>query len=304
MTRVAELLAQRLVGHEPRDLGGQRVGVARLEQQPEVARRSSASSYCGQARRHRHGAAGHRAHAGGAARAPCRPTPRRRCPRATCTAPRSPAAARRSCTRSRIARASGTDGSLARQPRPDRRLPRQLVRAACAARAGRSAARRAPPRPRRGSRRSRVSSRARPRREVGAGADHAVVAREVARHEVARDAEARGAPVEAAEQQLDDLAAGPGGEDALGGRVEGADVERARVAQRGRGGARRERLVHVDEVERGVVEQGLDRARHVDRQRHRPRPLARPDRDRLADRQHLGAAVVRRRRTRDRPRSA
>ena len=48
------------------------------------------------------------------------------------------------------------------------------------------------------------------------------------------------------------------------------DVQRAGVAQRRGGRARRERLVHVQEVELGAVEQVLERARDVQRQRHRP----------------------------------
>ena len=51
-------------------------------------------------------------------------------------------------------------------------------------------------------------------------------------------------------KQLHEAARHLGREHPLGRRVEGADVERARVAQRDRRRARRERLVHVDEVER------------------------------------------------------
>ena len=50
--------------------------------------------------------------------------------------------------------------------------------------------------------------------------------------------------------------------------MEGPHVERTRVAQSGRRGTRRERLVYVHEVERGPLEELLDRARHVQRQRH------------------------------------
>ena len=67
----------------------------------------------------------------------------------------------------------------------------------------------------------------------------------------------------------------------LGGSVEAPDVERARVAQRRRGGARRERLVHVHEVELGAIEEVLERARHVQRQRHRS---AAPERQALPHR--------------------
>ena len=160
--------------------------------------------------------------------------------------------------------------------------------AAGAARAGTAAARRAPPRPRTRSRAARRRRRRGRCSQVGARRDHLVVAREEALDQVARGGEARGAAVEAAEQQLDQLARHLGREDALGGGVEGADVQRARVAQRGRRRARRERLVHVHEVELGAVEQVLDRARHVERQRHRA--AARGTGRLWPTRQHLRAA--------------
>ena len=107
------------------------------------------------------------------------------------------------------------------------------------------------------------------RSEVGARADQPVVAGEEALHEVAGHAEAGGAPVEAAEQELHHAPRHLRREDPLGGAWKRAHVQRARVAQRRRRRARRERLVHVHEVELGVLEQVLDRARHVERQRHR-----------------------------------
>ena len=73
--------------------------------------------------------------------------------------------------------------------------------------------------------------------------------------------------------------------DPLGRRVEGADVQRARVAQRGARGARRERLVDVAEVERRARERLLDRARDVDRHR-RARAGGRARRQHLADAEH------------------
>ncbi len=104
-------------------------------------------------------------------------------------------------------------------------------------------------------------------RRVGAGQDHAVVGREPAAELLARRLVGGDAGVEAAEEQLDDAARDLRREDALGRRVERADVERARVAQRGARGARRERLVDVREVERRDREELLDRAGDVDRQR-------------------------------------
>jgi len=108
------------------------------------------------------------------------------------------------------------------------------------------------------------------RQRVGAGRDDPVVAREEAAQQVRGGPEGRGARVEAPEDELDDLARDLGGDDALGGRVEGADVERARMAQRGAGHAGRERLVHVAQVEGRALEEVGDRARDVDRQRRAP----------------------------------
>jgi hypothetical protein len=105
----------------------------------------------------------------------------------------------------------------------------------------------------------------RSRHHLGARRDHAVVAGEEARDQVAGGGRAGAAPVEAAEQQRHQLARDLGGEDPLGTAVEGPDVQRARVTQGGRRRAGGERLVNVDEVELRVVEQVLDRARHVGR---------------------------------------
>ena len=120
---------------------------------------------------------------------------------------------------------------------------------------------------------------------VGAGQDHAAVAGEPALQQIARRGVAGDARVEAAEEQLDDAPRDLRREDALGRRVERADVQRARVAQRGARGARRERLVQVDEVERRDRERLLDRARDVDRQRGDASARGR-ERQHLADAEH------------------
>ena len=136
-----------------------------------------------------------------------------------------------------------------------------------------------------------------PRERVGARRYDRVLAREEAPQQVGGGAIGRGSRVEAPEDELDDLARDLGGDDALGRRVEGADVERARVAQRRAGHAGRERLVHVAQVERGALEEVGDRARDVDRQRRTP--AARERRQRLAHGQHAhlarGRARARRR---------
>ena len=80
--------------------------------------------------------------------------------------------------------------------------------------------------------------------------------------------------VQAPEEQLDEPARDLRREHSLGGRVEAADVQRARVAQRGGGRAGRERLVHVHDVERGALEQRVDRVARVERQRHACRRAA------------------------------
>src|SRR4051794_37857536 len=67
--------------------------------------------------------------------------------------------------------------------------------------------------------------------------------------------------------------------------MERADVQRVRVAQRGRRCARREWLMHVDEVELSVLQQLLHRPRDVDRDRN---SAAAPRREALPDRQELG----------------
>ena len=100
-----------------------------------------------------------------------------------------------------------------------------------------------------------------------------------------------GARVEAAEEQLDEAARHLGREHALGGRVERADVERARVAQRDRRRARRERLVDVDEVERrdaSAPPRSCARCPAAARDRAAARA---GERQQLADAEHAHAAV-------------
>ena len=110
-----------------------------------------------------------------------------------------------------------------------------------------------------------------------------VLARELALHQLGGRRAARDARVEAPEEALDEAAREQRREQALRGGVERADVQRARVAQRGVGGARCERLVDVDEVELDGAEQFLDGARDVDRQRRRPPARAGYDVEHLAD---------------------
>ncbi len=107
----------------------------------------------------------------------------------------------------------------------------------------------------------------------------AVVAREVAGHQLGGGGEARCARVEPPEEGLDEAPGHERREQPFGGRMEGAHVERARVTQRRVRGARRERLVHVDEVEWHRAQQFLEGPRHVDRWCRNPpaRPVrARP----------------------------
>ena len=69
--------------------------------------------------------------------------------------------------------------------------------------------------------------------------------------------------------------------------MEGADVERVAHAQRGAGGAGRERLVHVDEVEAVESEEIFERARDVDRHCRGAAELGRRERERCADAEHV-----------------
>ena len=66
------------------------------------------------------------------------------------------------------------------------------------------------------------------------------------------------AGVEPAEEDLDQGAGHLGGEHPLLGSVEGGDIERVGVAQRGRGDARREGLVDVDDVQLPRAQQLFD----------------------------------------------
>ena len=223
------------IGDQPLELGGERHRVARLEQQAELAL-AQRLLVLGQARGHRHGARRRARAARAAARARRRPRRPRRSSRAPGAAPRS----RRPGRRAARARAAG---ATARR-RGRRRGSRSQIVARQSRSVGsrRSARRNSRSAPRSSSAENTISGgpvvRAGAVQQVGARPDHAVVAREVALDQVARGGEAGGAPVEPAEQQLDDLARHLRRDEALGGRVEGADVERARVAQRRRGGAR------------------------------------------------------------------
>jgi hypothetical protein len=131
----------------------------------------------------------------------------------------------------------------------------------------------------------------RARDAVGAGRHDLVVAREEAPQELGGGAVGGGARVEATEHELDDLARDLGGDDALGRGMEGADVQRARVAQGRARDAGRERLVDVADVERGVLEEVGDRPGDVDRQGGAA--AAGQRRQGFADREHAGLAGLR-----------
>ena len=200
-------------------------------------------------------------------------------------------------------RSASTNSTRSRSRRLERRRQRPAAAAtrpsrasrasagARAARAGRSAA---PPRSSLGATRAaRTGSRRASccRADVGAGQDHPVVAREVALQQVARRAVAGDARVEPAEQQPRQRPRQLRREQPLGRRVEAADVQRARVAQRDARRARRERLVDVDDVER-------QRRRAPPRSSARRRPAARRapaprrrERQHLADAEHERLAV-------------
>ena len=250
LTEVAEEVA---LLDQAGELGRQRVGVARLEQEPPVAVRERLL-VLRQPGCDRYGASSHRAErqlrGGGDARGGHDDD----------VGPREVlalgAVGRAGEAHAVAYRTSGRHRRLGpRLPRPHRGLPREVRREA-------------PQRPQEEAHGCPFLLRhvedlhqlalllgVRSRDELGAGLDHAVVAREVAGEQIARRREARGAPVEAAEHELHDLACDLRRDDALARRVERADVQRTRVAQCGRRRARRERLVHVHEVERGSLEE-------------------------------------------------
>ncbi len=121
--------------------------------------------------------------------------------------------------------------------------------------------------------------------EIDAGGHHVVLAGEEARDQAPGDLERGEARVEAPEEELDEPSCDLRGEHALRGRVKAADVQRARVAQRGGRRARRERLVHVHDVEWGALQQRVDHAARVERQRDAA-PAARRGGDRLHRGEH------------------
>ena len=256
-------LAQVGLARQPRELARERLAVARLEQQAEVAVLERLL-VLRQPRGHRHGPAGHRAQHERARARGAAPDAATAIERARA----GPRAIGGPMKRTRSRSAGPAAGGAAPRPvaQPDRRVPRQVGGSLRSA-AGRSAAPRAPPRPRRGSRAG--SSRAIGRGARSAPGGSPVVAREVALDQVARRPEGRRAPVEAAEQAARPAARRPGRAEALGRRVEGADVERARVAQRGLDALGANGSCTWTKSSARVSEQRLDRARHVERQRHR-----------------------------------
>ena len=188
-------------------------------------------------------------------RAPARPRPRSRSRRrrapSSSRQPRSPASAK--VTRSRSVRPSRGSASGARS----------VQTVACQSAA--SSSLRRPRRNRRNAARSSTSantistrSPAAPRArsagiEVRTAPARPRIAGEEAADEAARHVEGRHPRIEAPEEQLDEATCHLGREHPLGRRVEGADVERPRVAQRRRRGARGERLVDVQDVERDAA---------------------------------------------------
>ena len=160
----------------------------------------------------------------------------------------------RSRSRSRLlTRAAGQSARRTRSRPPSRRR-----RAASAAPAATGGARRAPP-PRSGRAGSGLSGRDRapaPRRPPRP--DQLVGPRKEPLQELARRLVARRARVDPTEEDLDQHASDLRGENALDRLVEGGDVERLGMAQRGRAGAGGERLVDVQEVERHRPQQALE----------------------------------------------
>ena len=230
-----------------------------------------------------------------------RPRPGRRRRRRRSRARRRPRRAAANVTRSRSSRLiRGVGIALVRcRRRPPTRVQRQLAAAPAAS------SRRAPRSSRRavGDPQRPLAPPARPLgagpRPVGldrdrAGGDVLVAGREEAVHELAGRLAGDRAGVEAAEEDLDERPRDLGREDPLGRLVEAADVERPRVTQRRRSGARRERVVHVDDVEGDRAAAAARACRETSsgkRRRARLRPAR--HRDPLAD---ADAPAARRRR--------
>ena len=268
------------VAEQPLELRGERERVARLEQQPELAV-AQQLLVLGQPRHHRHRAARHRRAARAAAPARCPPTPPPRSSRARGAGPPSRRPARPACTRSRSRREQRGRRAGRRVAQPDRGAPVEVASAGAAARGGRAAARRAPPRPRTRSRAGPPAS-AGALVEVGAGTDQPVVAGEVALHQVAGGGEARGAAVEAAEQELHDPARHLGRDEAApwsSGSVPMFSAREWRSAADAALGANGSCTWRKSSS--ACSSSVLERARHVERQRHR---AAAPERQPLAHR--------------------
>ena len=102
--------------------------------------------------------------------------------------------------------------------------------------------------------------------------------------------------VEPTEEDLDQRPRDLGRERALVGLVKAADVERPRVAQRGRGDARGERVVDVNDVEVDAAEQALERLADINRQRRGAGPRPAWHRDPAAERENAGALALEQRR--------
>ena len=122
--------------------------------------------------------------------------------------------------------------------------------------------------------------------DVGAGPDQLVSTGEEALEQLPRCLVAGRARIDATEEDLDHKASDLRGEHPLHRLVEARHIERQRMTQCGRAGARGEGLVDVHHVERDTAEQPLQSSAHVDRQRGRAAPGAARQRDALPDRDH------------------
>ena len=129
-------------------------------------------------------------------------------------------------------------------------------------------------------------------RQIRAGTNELIGSGEVALDQLRGLAAAHGARVQTPEEDLDERPRDLGREQPLGRLVEAADVERVRVAERRRGGAGRERIVDVDDVEWDRFQQPLERPADVERHGRRARARAARHRDPLADREHTGRRTV------------
>src|SRR6185312_5684825 len=132
--------------------------------------------------------------------------------------------------------------------------------------------------------------------DVGPGSHELVLAGEEALQELPCGLVAGQTLVDPTEEDLDQHPGHLSGEHPLDRLMEGRHVEGLRVPQRCRPGARGERLMDVEQVDRDGAQQALQRTADVERQWRRAPPRTARQGDALADREHAGVFTLQHRR--------